>query len=277
MPITKPAIAWGVRFASATYKIEVDVDGAGSPESLDFPATGSLSTTTDYYCTGDGTSTDLLTMLAATLNTHSGLSLAIAQLDSSFRVICNGGPGITTINLLWASGVTTSLSGYLFGWGADTGAAATVTGTQQPYGLWLPNHPPSIDSRPRQPLVGGVARSVSGLTKITRIATPKKTRRLGWSFQPQDKILIEYATTNGPTSAFEFGWVASIARGYTARYYADQTALSTATYTEVLPETLDDPLTRSDDYPTRWDLEMRLIETGSAGITAPTPGPEDAL
>ena len=273
MPTANPSIAWGVRLQSATYSIKVDFNSSGSPETLTFPSTGSLDPTTDYFMCGDGAADDLITMLAATLNTHTSLSTATVALNASHKIVVYPDAGLSTVEILWAD-AGTSLSGHVFGWPASTGSSTPITATNQPYGIWLPGRPPSVDTRDRQPIVGGINESVSGKVRVTRIALPNKRRDLGWAYIEQARALAEYTGTAGSQAALEFAAVESIQRGHSLRYYDDATAMDTEVYNTYLPRDLEDPLQRSEEFPTRFDAELRLSLTSTTGAssTGATPG-----
>ena len=267
MAAPNPAICWGVRFNSATYTLKVAVDGGGA-STLTFPSTGSLDPATDYFMTGDGTSVDLLKILTDTLRTHASLSNAVAALSPStlkVQIVSDPGP---VIQVNWADG---TLPDHLFGFDGNTSSAAVVAATEGPWGLWLPGRPPSTDSRDRERLIGGVARSVSGRTSVTRIARHKE-RDLGWVFVPQSKTLIEYAGAEGNQSTLEFAWVESIGRGYGLRYYATETATGTQVYTNYVTRDLEAPMMRGEAA-TRFDVDLRLALISDVGTTVdPAPG-----
>jgi len=253
------------RFAATAYVLRVEVDG-GAPEDLDFPATGTLSTTRNYYPTGDAQadgddavngSADLLTLLKATLETHSLVTTATVTISSTTFLI-SVTTDATTQQILWDHGNTT-LDKAIFGYDASTADSATVTAENYPAGLWRPQQPISFDSRDRQPIVGGISRSMSGQSRTSNFATANKEREISFLRVTKERTLIEYEAAAETNNSFEYVWSNSIGVGRRFRVYADELTISSKGYSVYSPAGLDDPISRSADFITRWDITLPMV------------------
>lgn len=251
-------LLWGVRFSSTTYNLRVTCNSI--TETLPFPASGSLSVTKDYFPSGDDDgSTDLLQMLEACIEAHTQAPAVDIALTEDFFIQITSS---VAIELVWQDAATT-LDGAPFGWTADSGSATTLTGDYIPHGIWRPQRPIARDSRLRQPIVGGVSKSVSGKTRVSRIAEPEKTRELSWIFLPKDRVLSEYATavTGVTSTSFEYAWINSISKGYAFRYYADEASLTSPVNYRIAD--LADPIARSEQFQIYWDIAISATEDSS--------------
>lgn len=248
--MTNGAIAWAYRF-DAQPAVRVSV--GGSAETVTLATTAGV----DYYVTGDGGSSDLLKILETAIESHTGTPTVSSAVTAAFKASLTGS---ATLQLLWTNGATT-LDPAIFGWvaGADSSTGTTITSPNQIGGLWRAGAPPRLDGRPRQPVLGGVAETLSGLTRTSRFVTPTKTRDLSWHLLPQEVALEEYATTTEPKGALETAWVESISKGYACRYYADEADLDTgAGYSALVSRDVAEPLSRDEQYPLRWAAQLRL-------------------
>lgn len=251
-------IGWGVRFAATSYTLKVTADSVAA--TLNFPAAGALAG--DYYMTGDAQADDLLTILKTTLETHSGIATATVGFDADFRITVSAvkpASGAAVLSLEWDDAATT-LDKAVFGYAASTSlAATTLVGAHQASGLWRAGRALADDSRDRTPISGGVARSISGLSYVARIATSVAPERsVSWSLVPQERILTEYATS--PRASFEYGWLYSMSYGYALRLYADETSRTSSSYDLYTVGGLGDPLSRSEIYSVRWDVALELVK-----------------
>jgi len=247
-------IAWGVRFAASTYAIKVTADATA--ETLTFPSTGALSATTDYFMSGTGEANDLLAMIDLTLETHSVIVTATSALTASFHhgVSFTKAVGTPAVSLEWDDGATT-LDKAIFGFSESTTLAAfSLTSEHQASGLWRAGRQLADDSRDRAPIVGAVSRAMSGKTRTTRIATSTAERLMSWRLVPQEKILTEYATS--PRASFEYGWINSMSRGYQFRLYDDEATRTTSNFAPYRVADISDPISRSDEYAIRWDVNL---------------------
>lgn len=262
MALPDALIAWAIRFSSTTYVIRVVVNSV--TEDLTFPTSGStLDTTTDYFMTGDEDSVDLCELLETCIEQHSEVTTAAVTIDSNFLVEVDvAAGGGSTIDLQWDHGNTT-LDGTVWGFTATTGNDDPAVSDTLPQGLWRPTRPIGIDSRDRQPLMGGVSSSVQGDTRVASFGTPYKEREITFVVMPQAKVLTEYAASSEPTGAFEYAWVNSIGLGRTFRLYADETDISTGSsaYTIYTTRELADPMERSQQYNVFWEVMLKMRKT----------------
>ncbi len=264
MSLPNVLIAWGVRFGSTSYTLRVDVDGTA--EDLTFPLVAfgaSLSTTADYFLVDDQQKDDLCRLLEDTLSQHSLINVATVSLTSGWRVSVELKDGGTAIQLLW-SHVNTTLDGAVWGFDADTAASGTVTAANLPQSIWRPQRAIWEDSRNRQPIVGGVARSISGQTRVIQIATPAKDRTISFWRIPKARILTEFTASTEPSGAFEYAWVNSISKGHTFRVYEDEADRDHDQFEAYRTRTLADPLRRNSDRQIHWNVELSAVRTSAA-------------
>lgn len=260
MSIPDSLVMWPVRFSATSYVLRVTAGGVTS--NLAFPASGSLSTTQDYYMTGDGQSDDLITMLAETVQSHANVATCGGSVTAGFRVELNADVAFT---LHW-SHANTTLDGLIFGWtGSDTASADPQTSPNMPQCWWRPGRPIAVDSRDRQPVIGGVAQSIAGDVRISSFGTPYKERDISFIYVTQNKILSEYAESDEPYNVFEYAWVNSIALGRIIRIYDDEGSISggSSTYSSYRVRNLADPMRRNQAYEVFWDVVLRLARTSA--------------
>lgn len=256
---TDALIAWGIRFAATSYNLVVVANS--NSVTVRFPNTGTdLSPTTDYYVTGDGQSDDVVSLLATAIQAqHGDISSVVGSVTSGFRVSFNAD---VSFDLQWANGSTTLVDD-TFGFDGTTGAGDPHTGTLLPHGIWRPQRPIAIDSRDRQPVVGGVAQSLNGDIRVSSFGSPYKERETSFIYLPQERVLTEYASATEPTGAFEYGWVNSIAKGRSFRLYGDETDLDqgSSAYTTYRIRDIRDPMFRSQRYQVLWDVKLMARRT----------------
>ena len=236
MALATPIVLYPVRFAATSYVLRV-TSGA-TTENLTFPATGSLTTTRNYYVSGDsqvdsdgsvGGVGDLVSLLELCLDSNTGgLGYTVTVSDKSRNVITVAATG--TFSILWAHGSTT-LSPLVFGFAASNTASATsAVAPNQSQGVWAPQQLWTADTRDQQELVGATTESISGLMRSSRLATPKKVRDLEWELLLKDRILDEYTPATEPYGSAEYGWVNSWSYGRPLRVYDDASSRTSASY-----------------------------------------------
>lgn len=262
MPLNNAMILWPIRFAATTYVLRATV--ASVSESLTFPSSGVLTVGRNYWLSGDGQADadgglggvgDLITMLATTLTSHSAPATFTGTLGATFRTFLQASTGSFTPE--WNHAATT-LDEAIFGFTNTTPLAdVSQAGTLLPQGIWRPNRPVSFDSRERQPIVGGVARALSGLQRTSALALPLKERELGFSNLLQRYVLQEYEDTTEPFGSFEEAWINSMRSGIAWRYYPDETLHTTiAHYGLYRAASITDPMNRNEQYPIHWDVNI---------------------
>lgn len=263
MSVPNIAWLWPVRFSATSYVLRATINGV--TENLTFPATGSLDTTLDYWLSGDAQSgtesdgtgrTDLVRLLQTCLRAHSEASTLTATLSmTTFKVTVADS---VAIQLLWAHGSTT-LDPALFGWTlSSTSSATSITAPNCPTGQWRPGRAVSEDSRDRQPVVGGVAETISGLARVSALALPAKERRFLVRWLPQAVALEEYASATDPDNTFETAWTSALRLGRPWRHYADQATIDdgAGAYQVYRVRDLADPLER-DEIATWWRVAVQ--------------------
>lgn len=264
MAVANGLLLYPIRFSATSYVVRVTTNA--TTENLTFPSSGSLTTTRNYWMSGDdqadgdggvGGIGDLVAMLEATLNTNSAGRTYTVTLSATniITVAVNSG----TFQILW-SHASTTLDETIFGFasGVDTSAATSTTAPNQTQGVWAPERPIAIDSRDRQPVVGGVMPAISGLSRTARMATPKAERDVSFTLLPQSKALREYEDADEPTGSFEEAWLSGISLGRPVRLYTDASSRTSTSYALYRTRDLDDPLKRSEQYLVRWQVDLRL-------------------
>ena len=242
-------LMWGLRF-TAQPVLRLDMSGSGAED-----VTLATSTDTDYFMSGDGQSDDLLAILDTAIETHSVGGLATSSISSWKIQTAIAGLG-TSIQFVWSSGNTT-LDPLIFGWtSSDSSTAATLTSPNEPMGWWRPgrllSHP---DERDRQIVVGGVSRSMSGVTRVSNFGTSTKERELTVRRFLRAYAKETHAAATAPYNTFESAWHRSMALGYTFRLYEDETDLSTSAYTSYRIRSLSDPLSLDPNTRIRWAVQ----------------------
>lgn len=235
-------IDWPVRFAASSFGLRIAYNGFAQ-QTVTVPVTIDRN----YWLSGDAqTDTsagngDLLRVLELALETYSLTALtATVTLNSNFRVSI-----VTPSNLtIYWSDVASTLDPMLFGFTAATfGPATSNVGANLPNGIWRPNRPISYDTRDRQPYVGGVLSAIGGLTEVSRVAVPYRTRDIDFRYLAPDRVLGEYSPVTEPTGAFEDLWDA-VTANRPLRLYPDETSRASSGYREYRVRDLADPITR---------------------------------
>lgn len=253
-----------VRFSATSYAIRVTCNGVTS--TLTFPASGSITVGRDYWVSGDGQTgtestgdgrADLVAMLQATLRTHAQCASAVATYNTSTNKVRIDSGGVNLLKILWSDGATT-LDPTIFGWvsGVDTSYLAVQEATNYAKGTVLFGRPVAVDSRLYQPITGGVAESLSGLVRVSRLATPSKRRDFGFRFLLSSAALIEYASGAG-TQSVEYAWTNALASGYPFRHFAQVADVTTPTYGLYRIRDLTYPLKRNDTHSVWWDADFK--------------------
>lgn len=264
MTVAVPLIAWPIVFDSTTYNIKLTISGA--PETLPFPASGSLTSGRYYWVTGDGsadTSTDggvgdLITMLKTALDAHtsSGAGFTVSVSSAGYVTISHA----SSFQVHWDDAATT-FDESIFGFddaATPSPAGTTTTSASVAKGWWLPGKPVSEDTYDITPIVGRVQVSMSGLTRTANYATtPKASRRQTWELLYKEQCLDEFAPATGVNATWQQAWLQAIGIGYPYRYYSDATSIAgPKLYRTTLSE---DPLERMSG-PTA--LRYRLTLSG---------------
>lgn len=230
--VANAMLAWPVSFAAASYVLRVSIDG--SAQDLTFSVTPGRF----YWSVGDGQADadgglggvgDLLRVLETCIETHSAGPTVVCTLDDTtnwrLRVALTGGG--STIQLLW-SHANTTLDDAVFGFNGDTSAASAVVSSSMPQGLWRPRQPVWNDGRPQRPMVGGVARTLTGASRVSDFGTMDLERNLYWGRLAQSLALDEYAESGALTGTFEYAWLNAIGLGRPFRFYEDEMTHATA-------------------------------------------------
>lgn len=276
MSVPNALIATPIRFAATSYVVRVTINGVA--ENLTFPASGSLTVGRDYWMIADAQADaspgstnngegSVLEMLRATIASHSATGAVTVALTSDFLVLLDltSDPVFSSIN--WDH-VSTTLDEAIFGFpNAEVPAlgVGSCLGTNIPHGLCRLHIPISIDGRPRQPIVRGFARSLTGKSRVSDFVLPYKERELNLDLILQKYALTEYADATNPTGTLEYAWVNSLSLGRYFRLYEDETTTATSTsYSLNTVADLEDALERAAEYRIRWRDTIRMIETEAA-------------
>lgn len=256
MAVPNALVAWPIRFAATSYQLVVAIGGVTT--TLSFPASGTLTVGRDYWMIDDsqadavtvGGNGSLLTLLKATIDSHASANTATVTLTSDFKV--NVAMSAGTVQILWDHGSTT-LSKAIFGFAASTALASPVTGENVPYGIFRPGKPMAVDDRNRQPIVSGIARTMSGKPRFANLVTaPLKERDIKFEYLNKNVALTEYLEATNPTGSFEYFWINSASLGRTFRLYDDETSRTSTSYDLYQITDLEDQLRRMDSNRVLW-------------------------
>ena len=265
MTVPNALILTPLRFTSTSQVIRVTAN------SVTTDLTITVVVGRDYWLSGDGTADgvgnvngegDFLALVATALDTHAELSSSSVTIDSEYRVVITT-TSTASVALEW-SHVNTTLDPTFLGFVAsdvtDASAPFQITSPNIPQGLWAPAMPLGVDGRDRQPITGGVARTVSGLPRVSRIATPLPERTLMMDLINQSKILDEYVASSDPYGSFEYNWINSISLGRNFRLYEDEADRTTgATFSVYQTRTLTDPLERAQQFNVLWSATLGVV------------------
>jgi hypothetical protein len=266
MTVRKDAILWPIRFDASSYGVRVTIDL--TPETL----TLNVSTERNYFVSGDGQADaatdgglgDLVQMLEDLLDSHSAASGAgsftVSVTDDGQLSIQNNMAGSAqNWSIDWTNAAST-LDHTIFGFleANYSHTAGLIEAPKKTKGVWYPDRTRAIDSRDRQPTVGAVAETISGLSRASRLVAPKKTREIGWRLVPQAKALDEYADSTEPYGSFESAWVNALSYGYSFRVYDDASKRSAVGYELYRMRSLSDPMQRSAE-PVRFEIDLSLV------------------
>lgn len=259
MASINPLLLAAVRFGATYYTLR---STQGSAADLRFPASGDLARDTDYFASGDGTATDLLTMLDTCLTAHASTYSFNVTLNSSLNVEVETVSHGDLFTLEWAH-VNTTLNPAIFGFAvANTASAFRATATGRPTSMWRPERPPNEDGRERQDVIANVAETMDGDQRTAVLAAPKKTRDVTFLRLPQEKVLTEYAAGG---DNFESIFTSSLVYGYVFHYYADETARSSSDYGAYRMRAIRpaDAYQRDESSPakTRWKVTIPMRRT----------------
>lgn len=225
MATINPLLLASVRFTDSYYTLR---STQGSSANLRFPAVADLDPETDYFVSGDGTATDLLTILDTCLTAHASTFAFNVTLTTSLFVDVETVSHADTFSLDWAH-VNTTLDPAIFGFAdANTATSFRATATGRPASMWRPERPPTEDSEDRQDVIANVAETMDGGQRTAVLAVPKKTRDVMFALVPQEKALAARAAG---LDNFESVFTSSLAYGYPFHYYPDETARSSSDYT----------------------------------------------
>lgn len=250
-------VNWGLRFGATSYGLRINYNSAGA-QTVTIP----VSRARDYWMAGDGQADssagagDLLRVLELAIETYSfAVIAATVTLDTNFRVnIATGG----NLQILWADAATT-IDPTIFGWtAANVGPSASLTSPNLPQGIWRPQRPVGVDSRDRQPVVGGVLSAISGLQEVSRVALPYRTRDLGFAQLAPDRVLAEYSSASEPTGSFESLWLNAATLNYGLRVYEDETSRSSTGYRQYKTRSIADPIVRNGQFQYWFDVNLQL-------------------
>jgi hypothetical protein len=266
-------VMWPVRFTATSYVLRVTADG--STEDLPFPAAGSLTLLRNYWNAGDGQEDadggvggygDLFEMLEECLEGHSkyGTTWSVARgaygTDSWAMTIFAEG----AFSLLW-NHENTTLDAEVFGFlntadatSTSTTGGAYIASVDHPKGLWRPGRPAWTDEGEYTPVIGGITRGISGVSRVSRVGLGKAERDLSWKYIVDARARIESATATGPYDSFEYMWLYAASLGYPIRWYPDETAMTATDYTLYSVRDLTWRLASMSDPVYWWEVMLPL-------------------
>jgi len=257
--IPNAAILWPIRFATATPAIKVTT--GLTTETL----TGAATIDRNMWLAGDnaadaatyGGAGDAIKWLQDLLNTNTPSRTYAVAISAAGLVTVTVDTGPFTLHF---DDAATTITPAFFGFAASAYVASgsAVSSPNQARGWFSPGYPLSEDTRDRQPYVGSVARTISGITRTSRIAAPHKLRDVSWLMLPQALALAEYGAATAPTGTAEHAWQESLSLGRRLRLYDDAATRTTSSYGIYKVIDLAQPITRSGQPITRFDFRLKL-------------------
>ncbi len=151
-------------------------------------------------------------------------------------------------------------------WGLSS--ATTVTGTLSgglytytfpylPPGVWYPNRGADEDTRNRYVYTGGVAKTLSGVRRVTKyVSQPKKERIMTFRFVEAQYALAEYESLAPENNSFEQFWM-HVSDGNPFKMADDA---SNPSWQDYVITDMSDPLKRSSGYKVYWDATLRMAK-----------------
>lgn len=258
-----------VRFTATGYALRATING--TTETLAFPAVGqpALDPALDYWVSGDsqtgaeasGTGrVDLVYQLQLCLAQHTFGAAVNVNMDPDTGIVQVAHGGALSMKLLWSAGATT-LDATIFGWtaGVDSSLGTIVYGPLPARGLILWGRPATRDTRDYQPVVGGIATSLSGKTRSSRMSLGAKVR--DWIFEliHQTRAREEFGVATYGAGVVETAWLDALSLGYPFRVYARSSDIAAPTYRVYRLRSLDEPFERSTEDGTRWTVTFQAV------------------
>jgi hypothetical protein len=269
-----PCVLWGIygdHTVLGTGSGTIRVIANGEEQTVNWGIGGTIEDGTAYYVAGDGSAVDLLDILRVTLESASW---EIIVLGSPVTVhpdvtVTQNGAGIVTITSDVAFSIlggdaesTVDLS--IFGLNNDD-TFATVDGAivapVKHRGAWYPGIPVSDDTLDTMPIVGAGARTLSGTSRIVRVATAFAERDVAWDLLDGGLVREELADEVDAPQTFEAGFVDFGADGAPLRLYPDHTVRTSESFRlyRLREEGLETPWERATDDLLWWNVKLRMV------------------
>jgi hypothetical protein len=264
-------IKYALFFSAASYVVRTEIwqyNGSTwvliNTESTPWPASGSLSPTTEYFMGGGPAATDLLseTFWGAVWTGGNG---SIVINDRRVEMTSNDqGIGIRR-RILWEDPLTT-LDGGIFGFYANDpappGGSQTSVATAPPLGQVPLQYPPTDDTLDRQPVVAGHLVDALGAVEATIYTDTRLQRDLAWDLLRREVAHARYLDMNISRIAVEELLSDHVAAADALRIYLDEVLAETdpdsyeGTY-RIRPPYAN-TLRRNQRWLQRWNFELRL-------------------
>lgn len=142
--------------------------------------------------------------------------------------------------------------------GTLSGGYYTYTFPYLPAGVWYPNRGADEDTRNRYIYTGGVAKTLSGVRRVTKyVSTPKKERVMTFRFVNAEYALAEYESLLPENNSFE-QMLLNISDGNTFKMADDASNPSWQDY--VLTDINYDPIKRSSGHKVYFDITLKMAK-----------------
>ncbi len=232
----------------AVFEVRVNIEGGGF--GTYFMGRGG-DPTTDYV-------TDVLADNEAAWDGAFAADVSFSLIDGKIRISSAGSWAWDMTHgdddsyyQWWGLSAATSISPTL------SGGLYTYTFPYLPPGIWYPNRGADEDTRNRYIYTGGVAKTLSGVRRVTKyVSTPKKERVMTFRFVEAQYALAEYESLLPENNSFEQLWM-HISDGNTFKMADDA---SNPTWQDYVITDMSDPLKRSSGYRVYWDVTLRMAK-----------------
>lgn len=231
------------------FDIRANFNGAGYATS----SIGAPGTPTTQYVTDVLASNEATWLFAGVTGTEMDL------IDGKIRI---------RATVSWAWDMTHAADEtYYQWWGAS--AAAIFSGTLSggyytytfpylPPGVWYPGRGADEDTRNRYVYTGGVAKSLSGVRRVTKyVSAPKQERVMTFRFVEQEYALSEFESLAPENNSFEQFWMHAT-DGNTFKMADDASNPSWQYY--VVSDITYEPMKRSPGYKVYWDITVKMAK-----------------
>ena len=255
MALAQKAYLFPIRFATANPVIRIHPDSGGIGSAQDVTLT--VAVNTSYYLSGDGSATDLVTILETALDSNTDGETYTVSLTGATQTITITADSASVFQILW-SHANTTVAAEIFGWDSatDLTGANAYTAPSATQGAWLPLQPMRRDTGDESEVVGEAVVTGSGSAHGSSSGDTVYHRDITYDLLDPSVVKIADAVATGLYNTLERAWVTeAFGRGAPVRVYDDATSRTTSSFTAYTARRFTRPWRDQFD-----DLRVRLYE-----------------